>query len=106
MVLPLLRRVADDVEFVITPGSDRALSDGLRAIWAERAARPGRGEPTASLGGRRVLTLESRRSPELALLVMNYGGTPILAPSLSEVPLESNDQVRCVESTTADDRRE
>jgi uroporphyrinogen-III synthase len=40
-----------------------------------------------------VLTLESRRSPELALLVMNYGGTPILAPSLSEIPLESNDQV-------------
>jgi uroporphyrinogen-III synthase len=40
-----------------------------------------------------VLTLESRRSPELALLVMNYGGTPVVAPALREVPLESNDQV-------------
>jgi uroporphyrinogen-III synthase len=39
-----------------------------------------------------VLTLESRRSPELALLVMNYGGTPVIAPSLREVPLESNRQ--------------
>jgi uroporphyrinogen-III synthase len=37
-----------------------------------------------------VLTLESRRSPELALLVINYGGTPIIAPSVREVPLESN----------------
>ena len=39
-----------------------------------------------------MLTLESRRSPELALLVMNYGGTPVVAPSLREVPLESNHQ--------------
>ena len=44
----------------------------------------------ASFRGRRVLTLESRRSPELALLVMNYGGRPVVAPSLSEVPLASN----------------
>lgn len=49
--------------------------------------------PALTLGGRRVLTLESRRSPELSLLVMNYGGTPVLAPALSEVPLESNDHV-------------
>jgi uroporphyrinogen-III synthase len=48
----------------------------------------------ASLGGRCVLTLESRRSPELAFLVMNYGGTPIVAPAVREVPLESNDHVR------------
>jgi uroporphyrinogen-III synthase len=40
--------------------------------------------------GRRVLTLESRRSPELALLVVNYGGDPMLAPALREIPLESN----------------
>jgi uroporphyrinogen-III synthase len=37
-----------------------------------------------------VLTLESRRSPELALLILNYGGEPLVAPSLREVPLESN----------------
>jgi uroporphyrinogen-III synthase len=48
--------------------------------------------PPVSLRGRRVLTLESRRSPELALLVVNYGGTPIVAPSVREVPLASNHQ--------------
>ena len=40
--------------------------------------------------GRRVLTLESRRAPELALLVVNYGGDPMIAPALLEIPLESN----------------
>jgi uroporphyrinogen-III synthase len=66
--------------------------DGTRVheIWRERSGRLGRGTPAASFQGRRVLTLESRRSPELALLVMNYGGTPVVAPSLREVPLESN----------------
>ena len=44
-------------------------------------------------GGRTVLTLESRRAPELALLVINYGGTPVVAPSVREVPLESNEHV-------------
>jgi uroporphyrinogen-III synthase len=67
--------------------------DRVRALWQERASRPGRGVPEANFGGRRVLTLESRRAPELALLVMNYGGTPFVAPSLREVPVESNDQV-------------
>jgi uroporphyrinogen-III synthase len=61
-------------------------------VWQQRAVRPGRRAPAASFDGRRVLTLESRRSPELALLVMNYGGTPVIAPSLREVPLESNHQ--------------
>ena len=54
--------------------------------------RPGPRPQGASFDGRRVLTLESRRSPELALLVMNYGGLPIAAPSLREVPLASNRQ--------------
>ena len=49
--------------------------------------------PAANFRGRRVLTLESRRSPELALLVMNYGGTPVVAPSLREVPLDSNPEL-------------
>jgi uroporphyrinogen-III synthase len=66
--------------------------DPVDAIWQQRAVRPGRRAPAASFDGRRVLTLESRRSPELALLVMNYGGTPVIAPSLREVPLESNHQ--------------
>lgn len=42
--------------------------------------------------GRRVLTLESRRAPELALLVVNYGGQPMVAPAVREIPLESNDR--------------
>ena len=58
-----------------------------------RAARPARRAPSVGFDGRRVLTLESRRAPELALLVMNYGGTPVVAPALREVPLESNEQV-------------
>jgi uroporphyrinogen-III synthase len=66
--------------------------DPVDAIWQQRAVRPGRRAPAASFDGRRVLSLESRRSPELALLVMNYGGTPVIAPSLREVPLESNHQ--------------
>jgi uroporphyrinogen-III synthase len=66
------------------------IEDRVRAVWQERASRPGRSAPAASFDGRRVLTLESRRSPELALLVMNYGGKPIVAPSVREVPLAAN----------------
>jgi uroporphyrinogen-III synthase len=36
--------------------------------------------------------LESRRSQEMAALVTTYGGAPIVAPALREVPLESNPQ--------------
>ncbi len=70
-----------------------AAEDRVRAIWEERSLRAGRVAPSASFEGRRVLTLESRRSPELALLVMNYGGVSLVAPSLRELPLESNDHV-------------
>jgi len=38
----------------------------------------------------RVLSLESRRAPELAKLITTYGGEAIVAPSMREVPLESN----------------
>jgi uroporphyrinogen-III synthase len=38
----------------------------------------------------RVLILESRRAREMASIVASYGGTPISAPSMREVPLESN----------------
>jgi uroporphyrinogen-III synthase len=66
-------------------------------------ARPRR-PPAASLQGRRVLTLESRRSPELALLVVNYGGTPIIAPSVREVALESNRQALAFAGEVIDGR--
>jgi uroporphyrinogen-III synthase len=65
----------------------------VRELWEQRTRRRGRHLPAISLGGRRVLTLESRRSPELALLVMNYGGTPVIAPAVREVPLDSHDHV-------------
>ena len=39
---------------------------------------------------RRVLLLESRRARELAAIVTSYGGRPLTAPSMREVPLESN----------------
>lgn len=40
--------------------------------------------------GLRVLSLESRRANEMAKLISNYGGEPIVAPSMREMPLESN----------------
>ena len=43
-----------------------------------------------SFNNLRVLTLESRRGQEMATLVSNYGGEPIAAPALREVPVESN----------------
>src|SRR5882672_7012935 len=43
-----------------------------------------------NFNGLTVLTLESRRGAEMATLVANYGGRPLSAPALREVPLESN----------------
>jgi uroporphyrinogen-III synthase len=40
--------------------------------------------------GKRVLVLESRRAREMGSLVTSYAGQPIVAPSMREVPLESN----------------
>lgn len=41
-------------------------------------------------GGLRVLALESRRAAEMAKLIAYSGGRAIVAPSMREVPLESN----------------
>ena len=43
-----------------------------------------------SFGGLSVLVLESRRAKELASIVESYGGRPLIAPSMREIPLESN----------------
>jgi uroporphyrinogen-III synthase len=40
--------------------------------------------------GLQVLALESRRAAELSKLIATYGGQPIVAPAMKEVPLESN----------------
>jgi uroporphyrinogen-III synthase len=44
--------------------------------------------------GLRVLSLESRRAPEMAKLIATYGGVPRVAPSMREVPLASNTMAR------------
>jgi uroporphyrinogen-III synthase len=45
-----------------------------------------------TFGGLCVLALESRRSREIAKLVANLGGVPIVAASVREVPVESNQE--------------
>lgn len=47
---------------------------------------------TGSFDGLRVLSLESRRSNEMAKLIRTYGGEPFVVPAMREVPLESNRQ--------------
>jgi len=46
----------------------------------------------SSFEGLCVLALESRRAREIAKLIANLGGVPIVAPSVREVPLESNQE--------------
>ena len=46
--------------------------------------------PAAHFQNRRVLSLESRRAAEVATLITKYGGRPVVAPALRELPLESN----------------
>ena len=46
----------------------------------------------ASFNGLRVLALESRRAREIAKLIENLGGVPIVAPSVREVALDSNQE--------------
>lgn len=48
--------------------------------------------PNATFGGLCVLSLETRRAQEIAKLIANYGGEPVVAPALREVPLDSNTQ--------------
>ena len=44
----------------------------------------------ASLRGLKVVSFESRRAKEMAELIRRYGGEPIVAPSMREVPLREN----------------
>ena len=44
----------------------------------------------SSLKGLRIVSFESRRAAEMAELIRNYGGEPIIAPSMREVPLGEN----------------
>jgi uroporphyrinogen-III synthase len=44
--------------------------------------------------GLRVLSLESRRAAEMGKLIATYGGTPMVAPSMREIPLETNKEAQ------------
>ena len=46
--------------------------------------------PAPRFNGLSVLVLESRRRNEMASLVSTYGGRPVSAPALREIPIESN----------------
>ena len=57
---------------------------------------------TPSFNGLRVIVLESRRGRELGLIVTSYGGEPLVAPSMREVPIESNvEAVRFIDDLIA-----
>jgi uroporphyrinogen-III synthase len=46
--------------------------------------------PITNFHGLTVLTLESRRGQEMSRLIETYGGKPVHAPAMREVPLSSN----------------
>jgi uroporphyrinogen-III synthase len=49
--------------------------------------------PTKGFAGLRVLSFESRRQREMAQLIANNGGQPMVVASTREVPLEANAEV-------------
>ncbi len=51
------------------------------------------GRTTGGFEGRTVLSLESRRSAEIAKLIENYGGRAMVAPATREVPAASGADV-------------
>ncbi len=44
----------------------------------------------AGLEGLKIVSFESRRAREMAELIRRYGGEPIIAPSMREIPLSQN----------------
>ncbi|MGH7166888.1 MAG: uroporphyrinogen-III synthase, partial [Nitrospiraceae bacterium] len=44
-------------------------------------------------GGLRVAAFESRMAAEMARLIERYGGQPLVAPSMREIPLSDNTDV-------------
>jgi uroporphyrinogen-III synthase len=50
--------------------------------------------PLAGFAGLRVLSLESRRAPEMAKLIATYDGAAQVAPSMREIPIESNTEAQ------------
>jgi uroporphyrinogen-III synthase len=59
--------------------------------------------PAPSFEGLRVLSLESRRAREMAALITAHGGRPMVAPSMREVPIESNaEALACADAIIGD----
>ncbi|XYH95174.1 uroporphyrinogen-III synthase [Sorangium sp. So ce1128] len=54
----------------------------------DRPPRPA----SPDFAGRRVISFESRRAAEMASLIQRYGGVPVTAPTLREVPIERNER--------------
>jgi uroporphyrinogen-III synthase len=46
--------------------------------------------PTPGFHGFSVAAFESRRAADMARLIEHYGGTPVLAPAVREIPLQDN----------------
>lgn len=63
-------------------------------------------EPKSATGfaGRTVLAFESRRAPEIAKLIENYGGRALVAPANKEVPADSSADVSRFASALLDSR--
>jgi len=54
----------------------------------------GAARSSTGFAGLRVLSLESRRAPEMAKLIATFGGNATVAPSMREVPIESNTEAQ------------
>lgn len=59
----------------------------------EDTIAPQKTEKSGGFGGRTVLSLESRRSSEIAVLIENHGGRALVAPATREVPASQSDDV-------------
>src|SRR5579863_2840413 len=59
----------------------------------ERSVTAAKPDISGGFKGRTVLSLESRRSGEIATLIENYGGHALVAPATREVPAGKSDDV-------------
>jgi uroporphyrinogen-III synthase len=58
----------------------------------------------SNFDGIRVLALESRRAREMATLIATYGGRPLVAPAMREIPLDSNTAaIQCIAALRKDE---
>src|SRR5579862_2594968 len=70
-------------------GADRT-RDCSEAATCGMILPMGNSETKKNFAGLRVLSLESRRGAEMAKLIASHGGEAMIAPSMREIPLETN----------------